>query len=417
MTEPGKHDRKRRFFDGLAVVTLIGFAIFTLAITLGAVFLPRLKERDRRRAELGPTAPSFRRTSFTCFDLRFSPDDSEIRWRRAETWVGPDGPGGARRRETEASHPTGRRTEKPVPGHPRREEILRDLLALPGWIAPMSGYPSVSRDGREMAFLSARAEGGDSVVHRDSLGTYRDVSGSRLPEDLARLAGRPRPLLAERLSSPDPREWVDAAVESVLQDGVRASVFVDRLLARPGSEDAERDLALRWTVRLAREGEIDEAARLVALADEATQREAIDRLTRGGVEVLSGDPEVSPGEAAPVDPARLLEALLKRDWGERPRTLLKSWLLRPLEEGWLLKLDPASRPALAHRLRRFADREWASRLAAVIEGPHPMEASAAARALQAVAGEAEDGGGAPLSLDAARTVLAGLRERQPDLFR
>ncbi len=417
MSEP--RPLKRRIFDVVGVVVLAGLVVFVVALVAVAWWLPDIRERNRERAPERRPRIGFQRLSTTYFDLRFDPDDSRLRWRRAELWAGPaEGGSSSRRRELEMDHPTGRKTgAAPAKVHPRRDEILRDLLATFGYSSPPDQLLAVSRDGRELAFVHRDPAAGEKVIFRPQGGGLRNVTDGPLPSFLAPLSEPPRRPRPERLSSPDDLVWSDAAIESVLNDGVAAGIFVDRLAARPDAQRPVREVLLKIVVRLARDGEAGEAARLLASTspDPGFQREFFDRLTRGGVQVYSDDPDIGPGDPPPLEPVQVLEALLRRDWGDAPSETLRTWLLRPLEEGTLLKLSPEARDALHGHLKRHAVPAMGPRLAAVIEGPHAAEAGVAAWTLLVLDGKTPDREPSRIDLAAAKEILAELRGRRPEL--
>ncbi len=405
MSEAETRTRGRTFFDALAVATLVGFGAFVAIIMLCAACIPQLRDRAR-----GRHLSNYRFISAVYDQLEFAEDDTRLRFRRIERYARLAGRESSHEPATEQeildqSVTTGRcSVSVPAVDMMQFDNVVRALLRHYLLQDGIWFDPKYSHDRREIALA---AEG---VHHRRADDTWICVSGEKLPEAIEKAMGRPR-----SLESADASQWADAALGATLREGLRASVFADRLIrvhkTSPGEADALTDILLRM------DGSHVDVMRVVFAADSSLQRRLVE-----GVQNRSRKFEVTPqGTRRPIpDPATrraLLGAAAALDWGAQPTDYAAGWALSALEDGTYADLDQTVRKGVLDRLSRALRPSYAPRLARVVETRSAVEGVAAYFILRAVCGEPANGEPTPDKAGVARTYVTELRARRPEIFR
>lgn len=349
----------KRILRAVSVGALCLFSCGVLFIFLCAMFLPA-PDADPFVAE------GFAREGERFHSPRFSPDGSELAFERVEKWRH------AERGETrERTVPVRFRVRPssgtgPVPRDLSRiESFLRRLLLMGGMMRP-GGEVALSPDRSAMAFSTP-----DGVYLKRVSGRWIAVAG-RLSRDLLRLNETGLEFRV-RLAHPDVVAWTDAALESIVAEGVQAGLFSDALLRHYRDRRDLRDPLLELLFEAENPGEV--ARTILEISEDGLfRRSVLDRFERR--------------EGA----ARVLLWMTRPDWvGYRVGPYLKDYLVRALEEGIFNLLSGEDRRFPFARMIRILDRSHLERLAHVLEKREDASAVAAWMILCRMAGEPRGG--------------------------
>ncbi|MBI2933685.1 MAG: hypothetical protein HYY16_18735 [Planctomycetes bacterium] len=397
MSDPQKRTLGRTVFNTLAIVTLVGFVIFSVGITVCTAYIPSLRRRAEERR-----LSRYVRKSVQYRDLRFGADDATLSYERVEQLEEPDGQGRDSRTLRESA-PTGRLTRESAKRDLRlTSDVLRQLLRHYGLVEDPLLQVAVSNDYREIAFVNR------GVVRRDAAGRFHVESGEPLPEVLARLQD-----VRGTLENADPQAWADAAIDSVLTDGVRPGIFADRLIRVHRERPEETEALIGVLLKIDTAEATEEIARAALAVRDATLQRRLIEGAQSRPRRQAFDPQRPEGDRA--SRRALLSAAAAREWGDGPTDFVVGWALSALEDGTFADLDGDARRGLLDRLAKYLTPSYAGRLARAVESRSALEAAAAYGLLRRLVGEVAEQDSQ--DLEAARAWVAELRRRKPELFR
>jgi hypothetical protein len=289
----------------------------------------------------------------------------------------------------------------------KTQVVLRRLLAVAGIEVEFGQPMAVSHDFREVAFLT-RGPSRD-VVHRTEAGAWRSLTKGSLPEWAQRLNASRTGTLAERLANPSLLIWVDAAVETTLHEGVRGSVIADRLLGSAGDEALE---LLDVLLTVESPATLDEAARVATTTtDAALAKRVLDLAAQRAPRLLARPDGSAPPMAPLAAKAAVAEALVRRDWGDRPSVVV-DWILTFVDLGGLDGVSPEMQKLVLTKLKPIVDASFEDRLVRIVKERTGIGVAVAYVLLRKLAGEPIE----PKELNAklveeARAWLAGRRSK------
>jgi hypothetical protein len=364
-------EKNRGWFNVLAIVTLACFAVFCSVVTWASAAAPKYRKSALEGYEVESTRFS---------RVRFRPDDSRVDYaviryyRRSEI--------DKTQTEETASTPTGHLSLGPAArDFVKSEAAMRRLLSLAGFDIEFGEPIAISHDHRELAVIAREPH--RAVVLRAESGRYRSLAGTPLPDWAERLNTTRTGTTAERLANPVLAIWADAAIESIMNKGVHPAVAADRLLA---GVDTPGQIAMLADLLLAIElpETLDEVAR-VATGNGTLAKRLLDGATQRTPRYLARpDGMVVP---APQARAAVVEALVKRDWGDKPSAPLVDWTLGFLEVGGLETVSRDLQKAILVRLKLGADSSHEARLAAILTSRSGPDGAVAYLLLRGLAGQ------------------------------
>ncbi len=331
----------RRFIRILSAGTLFLFFAGVMFIFLCAMFLSPPPEEPHPYFHEG-----FIRDGEHFRSPRFSGDGSLLYLERVESYRHP-GSREVRERRKEIAVPTGFPARRDVPQQDlgRLEWFFQRLLHLGGLLLP-GGEVAVSPGRAGMVFTNKRG-----VFLKDRSGKWISVAGEGPPRELIRLNETPR----GRLAHPDLLVWMDAVIESMMEQGIQGRLFSDALLRWYQDRRALREPLLELLFAAGDPGEI--VRTILEVSEEGLFRGAIlNRFVR------------LESESHPAGPARVLLWMTRPSWaGYSIGPYLKDYLVRALETGIFDLLSEQDQRSPFKRMLRVLDPSHFNRLARVLE--------------------------------------------------
>ena len=365
-------EKSRTWFNWLAVATMIGFAVFCILITLAAAWVPHYRDLGWEPISTEPQA------------VQFSTDDAAITYEQVTT-KRKQGQYETRTTRETKSVPTGRRGLGSVAREVQKTHaVLRRLFAVAA-IEVEFGPMAISHDFRELAFLT-RGPSRD-VVHRSEAGVWRSLAKGTLPEWAQRLNATRTGTLAERLANPSLLVWVDAAVETTLHEGARGAIIADRLLGSAGDEALELVDVL---LTVESPATLDDAARVAATTpDAALARRILDLAAQRAPRLLARPDGSHPPTTPLASKAAVAEALVRRDWGDRPSVIV-DWMVTFVDLGGLDIVSPEMQKLVLAKLKPLVDGSFEDRLTRIVKERSGIGVAVAYVLLRKVVGEPID---------------------------
>ncbi len=386
--------KDRRWFNILAIATLIGFVIFCGIVTWAAAAAPRFRKSP---------LDGYRLESQSYTQPRFEENDTRVGFVMMKTY---------RRSEIDRktideriSTPTGRTGAGPVARSVMASAAaIKQLMNVGAFDVAYGENCAISTDHRELAFVTRAPRIG--VVLRAESGEYRSLAGTPLPDWAEQLNTTRSGTAAERLSNPALPIWVDAAMESFLKEGPRPTIVADRLL-RGGDGAVQTAQLVALLLSLDGSVTLDEVVR-VAVGEPALASRLLEGATQqAGRYVQRRDGTLVPAAASR---AAVLEALVRRDWGDKPSLAIIDWAIGFLEVGGLETVSIDVRKAVLVRLKSVVGSSQQLRLEKVLTERTGADAAAAYLLLRRIVGEPLEGDPDPQLVEEGRAWLAARRK-------